>query len=87
MLGRVLCQGAMGGLVGSWAGAVVLPLDWGRPWQVGASERRREGQFWLDVRLQPHLHDGLKHEEVSSCEPFHCPHSPCAFSFLLLMDV
>ena len=25
---------ALGAIVGCWAGALPLPLDWGRPWQV-----------------------------------------------------
>ena len=25
---------AMGSLVGAWVGALVIPLDWDRPWQV-----------------------------------------------------
>ena len=33
-LGRILKQNAFGAVSGAWLGAIPIPLDWDRPWQV-----------------------------------------------------
>ena len=33
-LGRILKQHAFGAVSGAWLGAIPIPLDWDRPWQI-----------------------------------------------------
>ena len=47
---RALVYPAVGAVMGSWAGAIPIGLDWERPWQVRASRRA------LPLRSSSHRH-------------------------------
>lgn len=72
---RALVYPAIGAMMGCWAGAIPIGLDWERPWQVRTThvpESLIEGR-WLIVREGMATYARVRRGGRMHCGVSHCP--------------